>query len=107
MEVHKRNDELPQVTDDDFLATLEQTKEKLWQDLAHSQPQLAREIEQQADAIRQMLEAEIAEGKIDTLDIQQRMIDMNVFSVKSLIYALRTRLGKNNLETGQNPLMTA
>jgi len=88
----------PKVTEDDFIATFSHSDEELWDDLVEKQPKLARLVEQQAVRMRRLIEEEIEEGNVDTVDLQKRMINMNVFSIEALIHAYR-EWRKNKIES--------
>lgn len=78
-------DSFPIVNQDDFLKLLTGSTETAWHELARDQPELAREIEQQAVRLRLLLEAH----EINPIEAQKLVIDTAVFASEALIHAYK------------------
>ena len=83
MENETHSNSYPKVGQDDFLEMMTITTENAWLELAHEQPELAREIEQQASNLRLLIEL----NKTNPLEVQKIAIDIAVFAVETLIHA--------------------
>lgn len=76
---------IPKAGRDDFLQTLLLTHKEAWQLVAVEQPELAREIEQQANLLRVLLDKDM----ISSLEAARILIDTAVFAVAALTLAIQ------------------
>ncbi len=87
MENEQRRIVIPKVDQDDFLHMMSLTHTEAWKELAFEQPELAREIEQQANTLRVLLETH----KISPLEAARLSINTAVFAAEALTLAVRRK----------------
>lgn len=99
MENEQHHIVIPKVDQDDFLLIMSLTHTEAWKELASEQPELAREIEQQANTLRVLLEGH----KISPLEAAKLSINTAVFAAEALTMAVRR---KNALLPSEDKLHT-
>lgn len=78
---------MPHVTDDDLLSTIFESATERWAEIASTQPELARQIEQRANRFRREIE-----GKdVSPIELQQEIIDFTTFIIASVRHAIESR----------------
>lgn len=87
MENEQRRIVIPQVGQDDFVETLLMTHTEAWQFVASQQPELAREIEQQANSLRVLLDDDL----ISSLEAARTLINTAVFAIEAMTLAIQKK----------------
>lgn len=94
---------IPHVTDDDFLSTFFEGEKERWEELARTQPELAREIEQRANRFR----IEFEEKSVSPIELQREVIDFGTFLVSAIKHALETKRAQETSSEHTDPPLSA